>query len=412
MEGEWEKRPEQLTLEILLQQGDWMRALAGYLVQEPAAVDDVLQDVWVAALRSPPDPARPARPWLAQVMRNLVRTGARQRVRWRAREARAAEPDVTAVPSADEVLARTQLHRDLAEEMTALEGPYRTTLLLRFFENQSSEEIGRRCGVPAGTARWRVNESVQRLRQRLDARHGGRQAWLPILLPVRRPVPPPVETARRLALSPARRLPWANTSLVAIGLLGAGGVALLTWRLRAPRFARPAPAIVAVAPAPNPDPKEANMNKQSSKRLGAFVMGALPVLVAGSQVRADVAALIEEGAGMCVEMREKVFECEDEFAQAFVAQRNPPPERRRALVRQALEEIAADGSGPVEPRRERCRAMIKPMAGAAKAPESELRGKLDGMKKMLAFCSAKESCAERVECMMPFMRPGGGRAKP
>lgn len=59
--------------------------------------------------------------------------------------------------------------------MAGLEEPYRSVLLLRFYEGRDSLEIGRMYGVAAGTIRWRVNEGLRRLRERLDEQEGGLQ---------------------------------------------------------------------------------------------------------------------------------------------------------------------------------------------------------------------------------------------
>ena len=61
-------------LAALLAHADWLRDLARKLVGG-AAADDAVQDTYVAALRSPPDPALPAKPWLARVLRNASRMG-------------------------------------------------------------------------------------------------------------------------------------------------------------------------------------------------------------------------------------------------------------------------------------------------------------------------------------------------
>jgi hypothetical protein len=57
-------------------------------------------------------------------------------------------------------------------------------------------------------------------------------------------------------------------------------------------------------------------------------------------------------------------------------------------------------------------AMVSTVAfGAtlARAQQNQLKAKLDGMKKVLAFCAAKTDCKERAECMLPFIEPGAGR---
>jgi RNA polymerase sigma factor (sigma-70 family) len=383
-----------LNVATLLEHGQWMRKLASHLVHDTATAEDLVQDTWVAALRSPPDPARPPRPWLAQVLRNLVRSGVRHDSRRRDREAAVQLGEQA--PSAQDVLERTQLHRDIAALMAALDEPYRTTLLMRFHEGRSSEAIGELNGVPAGTVRWRINEGIRRLREGLDARYGHRRTWVVVLLPTAGP--PPGSTG------PTSSLSLGKLAVVG-GLAGAAALTIGLWQWSTPPSPDP---LAQPSLASRPQPKENTMNTTTAaKRLTPFV-AALPILVASAQAQADMAALIEEGVDLCVEVREKVFECKNEFAEAFVNQRNPPPEQRKALVKKALEEIVADGSGPVEPRRDKCRAMAKRTQGSQ--DEAQLRGKLDGMKKVLAFCAGKETCSDRVECMKDFFKGGGGKA--
>src|SRR6185436_15036035 len=104
-----------VELEALLGQAHWLRALAVSLLGSRPDADDAVQEVWRAALRSPPDGTRPARPWLAQVLRNVVRSKARHAGRQRAREGQAVGlAEAAEVPAADGVLERMQLHRRIA----------------------------------------------------------------------------------------------------------------------------------------------------------------------------------------------------------------------------------------------------------------------------------------------------------
>ena len=133
------------------------------------------------------------------MLRNAFRTRLRRQARRQHREQQAGEA-TEAPPLAEEVLARTQLHRQIAELMAGLEEPYRSVLLLRFYEGRDSLEIGRMYGVAAGTIRWRVNEGLRRLRERLDEQEGGLQRWRGLLLPLAaepRPTAPGVAAAVR-----------------------------------------------------------------------------------------------------------------------------------------------------------------------------------------------------------------------
>ena len=48
-------------------------------------------------------------------------------------------------------------------ELLRLDEPYRTVILLRFYEGLSSAEISRREGIPAGTIRWRLKQGLKEL---------------------------------------------------------------------------------------------------------------------------------------------------------------------------------------------------------------------------------------------------------
>ena len=127
--------------------------------------------------RSPPDSTRPAQPWLAKVLRNFARRRARDDRGRRSRE-QAVAPDRLAVPSAGALLERAEVQRILAELVVALPEPYRSSVLLRYYEGLSAVAIAAAQAIPAGTVRWRLKEALGRLRSALDARYGNdRRAW-------------------------------------------------------------------------------------------------------------------------------------------------------------------------------------------------------------------------------------------
>src|SRR5688572_9187194 len=143
-----------IQLEELLLHADWLRRLARHLAGDGG--EDLAQDVWLTARRSPPDEARTARPWLAQVLHNLAHTRRRDAARraQRERDFHAVLPDRTA--AVDEVYGRLELERLIAELVMALDEPLRTVVVLRYFEGLDSERIAELTGAPAGTVRWRL----------------------------------------------------------------------------------------------------------------------------------------------------------------------------------------------------------------------------------------------------------------
>jgi RNA polymerase sigma-70 factor (ECF subfamily) len=166
--------------DALLREAAWVRRLSGRLVRDGSA-EDVAQDAWLQALKQRPSTATSLRGWLAEVMRRLAHTRTRADARRQTRERD--EIVEGEVPPADRLLEKAELLRRIVVLVGELEEPYRSTLLLRYFENQSAAEIARQAGIPAGTVRWRIKEALDQLRARLsndvdDARI--RRAFAPI----------------------------------------------------------------------------------------------------------------------------------------------------------------------------------------------------------------------------------------
>lgn len=151
----------------LLEHEGFLRRVAAALV--PAGdVDDIVQEAWAAAASAKSGIERP-RAWLGSVIRRLAARRHRDLKRRMAREQQVASLQEPA-PSTDEMLARMEAHRELAEAVTALDEPYRQAILLRYFEDLSPQEIAVRLAVPASTVRSRLERGVAQLRGRLERR--------------------------------------------------------------------------------------------------------------------------------------------------------------------------------------------------------------------------------------------------
>ena len=170
-------------LSLLLEQSGWLRALARKLVADPHQADDLVQDTWVRALESTPNAELPVRGWVAAVLRNGA---ARHRRRDADREHRErVASHAEEAPSAHEVVERAALHRDVVQALLALEEPFRTAILLRFFEQRSYAEIAKQTGTTKATVNSRITRGIDRLRGRLDRAYGGdRRAWIIALVPL------------------------------------------------------------------------------------------------------------------------------------------------------------------------------------------------------------------------------------
>lgn len=226
---------------VLQEHTAFLRRLAFSLLHDEHAADDVVQQSFVAALEREERP-RNLRAWLAAVARNLSLSALRSRRNRARREQAVARRD--RVPPPDEGIARLELQRRVVDAVLALDEPYRSAIVYRFFHELRLKEIAGHLGVPTATVRTRVRRGIEQLRARLDAEHGGqRRAWAVLLLPLLQPpVPPPAPVGAGVVKA---------LVAVAVGALLVGSV---WWAGRR----EPAPAATPVAPPPvvEPDPAQ------------------------------------------------------------------------------------------------------------------------------------------------------------
>lgn len=170
-----------VPLDELLAHRAWVRRMAVALARNDAEADDLVQEAWLVALDKRPSSAASVRTWFATVLRRRLLNRRRADSRRASRETAAREPQTADDPA--DVVAHAELHRLVVESVLGLDEPYRTTVLLRFFEDLPPRAVAVRMGVPVETVRSRVQRGVAILRRRLDARHHGRRsAWAPALL--------------------------------------------------------------------------------------------------------------------------------------------------------------------------------------------------------------------------------------
>lgn len=215
------------TSEQLLAEMGWVRQLARALIKDAALADDLAQETWLVAAEREPDTDQPLRPWLGRVVRNLVHTGRRSRVRRSQREA--SFDDGRSVRTPAELVEQVELQRAVADEVLALAEPYRSTVLLHFVDGHSSAEIARRLEIPDGTVRRRLKVAIDQLRASLAKRTDQpKRGWLAALVPfaMSNKSPPTSSAIGALAMKKLIAI------VVVLVLLLAVGVGLI-WRHRA-----------------------------------------------------------------------------------------------------------------------------------------------------------------------------------
>lgn len=253
------------SVDGLLANATWLRALARQMLADRELADDAVQETWIAALRGAPALSS-ERSWLAQVVRNFTRQRARSESARQQREQRVARPE--SLPSTADTVARAELHAKLVQAVLALEEPFRSTILWRYFEGLSAEQISARARIEPATVRSRIARARERLRAALTERDGEPpERWLAALLP-----PSHASTAAEVvsAGSVTKLGGILMSAKFAVGLAaGALIAAVFVWR--SGQFAEPAqpagaqltaqvdaPSGGSVRPAPAQDPQDAS----------------------------------------------------------------------------------------------------------------------------------------------------------
>ncbi len=229
---------------LLLEHVAWMRALARSLVRDEQAAEDLAQDATVAALEGAPSEPGRFRAWIRSALAHRAADRSRARRNAAAREFDHARAE--ALPDTIELLERVETQRRIADHLQGLEEPYRTTLLLRFFEDLAPREIAARTGTEVATVKSRLHRGLELLRARLDRESGGdRRVWVAALAPF----------CHEPALAPWTLILGMNikTFVVAVAVVAAGAL----WLTRGSDESTEPDALIA-AIAPPADAKPAN----------------------------------------------------------------------------------------------------------------------------------------------------------
>jgi RNA polymerase sigma factor (sigma-70 family) len=140
------------------------------LLGNPDDARDVAQDAMVRFFRSLArfDPARPVRPWLLRIVRNLVRDRGR---RLRVRRTESLEPDEGVLrfeprdqsPDPEALAARRQLQALVWQCLQELPPGHREVLVMRDYQDMPYAEIAAALKVPKGTVMSRLHRARRQL---------------------------------------------------------------------------------------------------------------------------------------------------------------------------------------------------------------------------------------------------------
>ncbi|MCC6126321.1 MAG: RNA polymerase sigma factor [Pirellulales bacterium] len=135
-----------------------------------ASADDILQEVFLTAREKCPAALSPddLRRWMIRVTVNRCRLEHRRSGRWR----RAFEKlshffDRRQIPSAAESLDRDEARRLVRQSLELLPAETRTLLVLRYFAELNSTEIGKIFDLPEATVRGRLSAARHKLAETL-----------------------------------------------------------------------------------------------------------------------------------------------------------------------------------------------------------------------------------------------------
>ncbi|MEM6569482.1 MAG: sigma-70 family RNA polymerase sigma factor [Planctomycetota bacterium] len=240
------------TLSNLESDGVWLRRAALALTSDPGLAEDAAQIAWIRAWRHRSATGGAAsRGWLMQVLRNAVRGQLREGVRRSARERAVA---ATEGSNADDPLQRIELQRITLDAIESLDEPYRSTIVERFLEGRSIEEIARRSRTPRKTVETRSRRGIERLREALDGRRDSRGVAVLGLLKEGAMCPEPTWIASAGATLGLWAAVAAAAVLALVGAMAARGTEAASERPERVPFARIDEIRVVAGPAPSEQP--------------------------------------------------------------------------------------------------------------------------------------------------------------
>ncbi|MHC5039959.1 MAG: sigma-70 family RNA polymerase sigma factor [Planctomycetota bacterium] len=254
--------PNAFDTRDLIAHAGFVRGLARSLLKDENLADDVVQETWLTAMKTPPRRPGSVKGWLGAVVRNRVRQEKRTEQRRRRRESRGERKEPH--PSPSDTLEKAEILKKLTDAVGSLDRPYREAVILRYYEDLSPQEIARRLGLPHETVRTRLRRALDTLKGRLDRECGGdRAAWVGAFLPFAagNGTSPGPEGPSRIPVNPISAVLFLKLGMVFLAVSGC--VVLTGWLIFGNKDREE--RVVPLPPAPAPPPEDVEVSKSPAK---------------------------------------------------------------------------------------------------------------------------------------------------
>ena len=140
-----------------------LKRVVGALGYGPDAADDILQDVYLTAMRHPtvPTEREGLRRWLFRVTINRCHDEGRRRTRQGKALLRLVDRlrRRPAAPPAGELAVRGEQRQAVRSALASLDESLRVPMVLRYFQDMSSKEIAEILEIPDGTVRGQLRRA-------------------------------------------------------------------------------------------------------------------------------------------------------------------------------------------------------------------------------------------------------------
>jgi len=186
MVGMGQREPsDHVVHDFLLKNTRWVQRLVWGMTTDEHLAEDVAQEVCLSALTRGPRNTTNLHAWFRNLARYVLFKVRRSERRRLAREHRHGITQAEANGNGHDDARRSTTGRRVAQAVLSLPEPYRSTVLLRYYENLPPREIARRHHVSVETVRTRLRRARERLRPKLLGEWRARRwTWfVPFLLP-------------------------------------------------------------------------------------------------------------------------------------------------------------------------------------------------------------------------------------